>query len=156
MWQSPAMAMTAQAFLLTIALGHDSSPLARFIAAFLGIVVTVMSVQLMLKHRLFMATDEVLMISLERRMELATSAVDHETKVAYISSDRSEPLLLERVPKRSWILGRKSVHIWVIGLIAFAVVNLGLMIFSVADAFWGPCPWTIQTSSGTPRCALAL
>src|SRR6478752_1328965 len=30
MWQSPAMALTAQAFLVTISLGHETAPIARF------------------------------------------------------------------------------------------------------------------------------
>jgi hypothetical protein len=48
LWQAPALALTAQAFLLTIALGGNAaSVFARALAAGLGLVVACMSMQLM-------------------------------------------------------------------------------------------------------------
>lgn len=153
MWQSPAMALTAQAFLITIALGHDTAPVARFLAAVLGIVVTVMSIQLMLKHRLFMATDEVLMISLERRMGIDASTVDHPLKVKSIQTH--SPDLTERLPLRTGVLRWKSVTVWVVGLSFFAVINLLLMVFALFDALGFPCLWMVNSASGS-RCVVGL
>lgn len=153
MWQSPAMALTAQAFLITIALGHDTAPIARFLAAVLGVVVTVMSIQLMLKHRLFLATDEILMVSLERRMGIDASAVDHPTKVE--SVEQHSPDLQRRLPARKGILRWKSVTVWAVGLSLFGVINLLLMIFSLFDAFGFPCPWVVNVASGA-RCVIGL
>jgi hypothetical protein len=51
MWQVPALGLTAQAFLLTVALSPSSSGLARGLAAGLGFVAAVAGVQLLLKHR---------------------------------------------------------------------------------------------------------
>jgi hypothetical protein len=51
MWQVPALSLTAQAFLLTIALGPDSKPMSRVVTGLLSAVVALVSVQLMLKHR---------------------------------------------------------------------------------------------------------
>ncbi|CAH0267514.1 hypothetical protein SRABI83_03554 [Arthrobacter sp. Bi83] len=155
-WQSAALAMTAQAFLLTIALGHDTSPAARSLAAMLGIAVTVMSVQLMLKHRLFMATDELLMIALERHMGLLVSAVDHPEKMDFIRADGGVPVLIQKAPAKNWILIPKSVHVWIIGLSLFALVNLLLLAFSIPDALGVPCPWTTKLPSGSTECVIAL
>jgi hypothetical protein len=153
MWQSPAMALTAQAFLITIALGHDTAPVARFLAAVLGIVVTIMSIQLMLKHRLFLATDEILMISLERRMGVDASAVDHSAKVQSISTHSAD--LSGRLPARAGVLRWKSVTVWVIGLSFFGVINVLLMVFALFDALGFPCLWMVNAASGA-RCVIGL
>ena len=51
MWQAPVLSLTAQAFLLTIALGPGSTTRARLIASFLAAVAAIASVILMQKHR---------------------------------------------------------------------------------------------------------
>lgn len=51
LWQVPILSLTAQAFLFTIALGPDTSQVARTIAASLSIVITGLSVTLMARHR---------------------------------------------------------------------------------------------------------
>ena len=153
MWQSPAMALTAQAFLVTIALGHETAPVARFLAAMLGVVVTVMSIQLMLKHRLFMATDELLMISIERRIGIDATVVDFAKKVESIANH--SPDLAKRVPLRKGILRWKSVTVWIVGLSFFGIINIVLMVFAAFDAFGFGCPWAVATASG-PRCVIGL
>ncbi|MFT4034068.1 MAG: hypothetical protein QM679_00675 [Patulibacter sp.] len=50
MWQTPGLSMTAQAFLLTLALGSGTPPLARVVAASIAIVLSAVSVQLLRKH----------------------------------------------------------------------------------------------------------
>lgn len=51
LWQVPILSLTAQAFLFTIALGADTSRVSRTVAAVLSIVVTVLCVTLMARHR---------------------------------------------------------------------------------------------------------
>ncbi|GHH64216.1 hypothetical protein GCM10017772_00230 [Promicromonospora soli] len=50
-WQVPVLSLTAQAFLYTIALGPESSGFARIVSAVISIVITVLSVTLMARHR---------------------------------------------------------------------------------------------------------
>lgn len=50
-WQVPVLSLTAQAFLLTIALSADSSLLARIVSCLLSMTAAVLAVQLMTKHR---------------------------------------------------------------------------------------------------------
>lgn len=51
MWQVPALALTAEAFLLSISLAPDSRGLARMLASAAGMLVVGASLQLMYKHR---------------------------------------------------------------------------------------------------------
>src|SRR5205807_717505 len=51
MWQVPALSLTAQSFLLTIALGHDTRWIARVMTALLGMIAAGAAIQLLLKHR---------------------------------------------------------------------------------------------------------
>jgi hypothetical protein len=51
MWQVPALSLSGQAFLFTIALGSGSSTAARIIASLLAFIIAVISMQLMSKHR---------------------------------------------------------------------------------------------------------
>ena len=57
MWQTPALSLTAQAFLLTIALSSDSSTFAVVLASFLALVSSLAAMQLMMKHRLHEIQD---------------------------------------------------------------------------------------------------
>ena len=43
LWQVPVLTLTAQAFLFSIALAHDTTRMARFIACLLSLVMTVLS-----------------------------------------------------------------------------------------------------------------
>lgn len=50
-WQVPILSLTGQAFLFTISLGSTSSTTARVIAALLSLVMVVISIELMSRHR---------------------------------------------------------------------------------------------------------
>lgn len=56
-WQTPVLSLTAQAFLLTIALGGGTSRWSRIISAVLAMFATVASIQLMIRHRYFEQSD---------------------------------------------------------------------------------------------------
>lgn len=53
LWQTPVLSLTAQAFLLTIALGAGNSSAARFLSASLSLVTALASILLMAKHRYY-------------------------------------------------------------------------------------------------------
>jgi hypothetical protein len=66
MWQTPALALTAQAFLLTLALGGQISGLGRAISAGLAAALAITTVQLMAKHRQHEIRDAKLLEQIER------------------------------------------------------------------------------------------
>jgi hypothetical protein len=69
LWQVPVLSLTAQSFLFTIALSSNSSPEARMTAAALSLVVALMSMQLMAKHRFHEEIDAKLAEKLERELK---------------------------------------------------------------------------------------
>lgn len=68
MWQVPALSLTAQAFLFTIALTATTGALARGLAMLLSAAVAASSLQLMAKHRFHESLDARLLEKLERRL----------------------------------------------------------------------------------------
>jgi hypothetical protein len=50
-WQVPILSFTAEAFLFTIALGAGTSRAARIISSLLALVITLLSMTLMVRHR---------------------------------------------------------------------------------------------------------
>jgi hypothetical protein len=70
LWQVPALSLTAQAFLLTIALGGGPSPSARRLASLLSLISALASIQLLAKHRYFEEVDSKLCEKLEGDLDL--------------------------------------------------------------------------------------
>ncbi|MFD5250189.1 hypothetical protein ACFWIW_36970 [Amycolatopsis sp. NPDC058340] len=66
MWQVPALSLTAQSFLLSLAYGAQSSPLAAAVTGLLSTIVSAMSIQLLLRQRQNEVTDSVLLHRIER------------------------------------------------------------------------------------------
>jgi hypothetical protein len=138
MWQTPALGMTAQAFLLTLALGAGSSRWARLLAALLSLILSMMVMQLMAKHRRNELLDSVLLEELEQRFGIATligfephagPAVrpdDHLVKVDGKMA-RSTP-----GPRGLWRMS--SYELWMIGLGMFAVVALAIIVVAAVGA----------------------
>lgn len=112
-WQTPALSLAAEAFLLTIALGGESSRFARLLSSALSVVVAVLAMQLMAKHRFLAHTDEEYMQQLEG------------------------PLGLPGIAKREWegpanslFTRLSSYRVWQVGLGLFGLA--GALIFFVA------------------------
>lgn len=140
LWQSPSLAMTAEAFLMTIALAHDSSAFARVVAAFLGLSVSFLSIQLMVKHRLYLWNDILSMVVLEKKMNLAASAVDYRTQRRFLETEESKDILEDLEPRRKNVLTRLiSVNVWICGLSFFGLINLLVLLYFGAVALgWAP------------------
>ncbi|GAA1109917.1 hypothetical protein [Arthrobacter flavus] len=142
LWQAPSLALTAQAFLLTIALGQNVEPAAVLISASLGLIIALLSMQLMARHRLLTHLDRTLMHYLEDQL-----GIHHLSNRAYfyqnglLDKKSAEPrhedgeyripiwLNGHEAPKRvNWFSAQKSFYIWFWGLASFGLVNLGIII----------------------------
>jgi hypothetical protein len=120
MWQTPVLALTAQAFLLTIALGPDSTQVARFAVAALGAAVAFLSTQLMLKHRAFGDADAVAIKEIEDKYGLPYLRERKHPDGTYFTTFRG--------------LGAISSHkAWVWLLLLFGLVNVLIIPVSI---FW--------------------
>jgi hypothetical protein len=129
MWQVPALGLAAQAFLLTIAYGSESSVAARCIAGGLGVVVALVAIQTMLKHRANEKTDNLIL----KEMESAVGI--------WIGSNHSphdSPAVRGRAIQNRLIEGRlargRSVTLWVTSLLCFAVAGITAVVLAICDA----------------------
>jgi hypothetical protein len=119
MWQVPALSLTAQAFLFTIALSDSSVPEARLTASALSFVIAIISLQLMAKHRFHEEIDAKLAEKLERELELDSvlGFVPHAPP-----SVRAKTVNV----KSNWFVRRSSYRIWRFGLTLFALAALSI------------------------------
>lgn len=121
MWQVPALSFTAQAFLFTIALSASSN-VARLIAASLALVIALISLQLMAKHRYHETIDARLLEAFEADMNLKGffHCLPHERPVY-----RAEQVGV----KSQWFQHLSSYRVWMSGLAVFAIASIGIIIF---------------------------
>ena len=103
MWQSPALSLTAQAFLMTISLRSDTSDISRIIASSLGFLTALASAQLILKHR----NSEVALAKMLENYE-----GDHYTFITHNKKTYENP-----------IANISSYGIWLSLIIIFALVS---------------------------------
>lgn len=134
LWQTPTIALTAQAFLLTIALNPTSPAFATFLSAALGLVVALLSMQLMAKHQFIDSMDRAHLHALETRLE-----IEHLSNREYFYTNG-----VYRIP--DWLVGHKapraehglakfrSYRVWIAGMLIFAAVNVAI----VAVQIWAP------------------
>ena len=120
MWQVPVLSLTAQAFLFSIALGSDSSCLARMLAGSLALFASLASIQLMSKHRLLEVRDSKWLEAFERENGLA---VIH-----------SRPPRQEGCSVWKLFVGLSSYRVWVITLFLFALAAVLILVL--------PSSWT--------------
>ncbi|GCE77781.1 hypothetical protein [Cellulomonas biazotea] len=128
-WQTPALGLAAQAFLLTLALGPGTSPLGRAVSAGLSLALSVMVIQLLLKHRQSELGDSLTLERIERALGLDASlgTLPHGSPAE--RSTPTERRILARAtarltppPRRFWSMS--SVRLWVAGQWLFAAVAL--------------------------------
>jgi hypothetical protein len=140
LWQTPTLALTAQAFLLTIALGADSSVLARYASASLGVVVAVISMQLMAKHRWCTELDHFEMRRLEEKLGLPAIS-----SRAWAFGEANPTKWYRRRPQHAYVLSnprtslyrrRRSYVVWQVGIGLFGLANLGLVAVTFFRASW--------------------
>lgn len=70
LWQAPLLSMTAQAFLMQIALGREAEFLSILCSTTLSIVASAASIHTMVKHRLFEVSDSQYLYELEKKYSL--------------------------------------------------------------------------------------
>lgn len=135
LWETPTLALTAQAFLLTIALNNESAPAAVYVSAGLGVLVAFLSMQLMAKHRFLSEMDRAEMHRLEEAL-----GIPHMSRRNYFFQDGKyviPPTLQIRsrmAPKKQGLLERASSYkVWIRGLALFAAVNLAIL---ATELFW--------------------
>ncbi|MEU4444396.1 hypothetical protein AB0K14_19085 [Actinosynnema sp. NPDC050801] len=112
MWQAPALSLTAQSFLLSLAYGAQSTRLASAVAGVLSVIVSGMSVQLLLRHRQNEITDSLLLHRIELEQGWPEMFASSKVRARTVSG-----------PHRRLVRGR-SYLIWACGLSIFGIAGL--------------------------------
>jgi ADP-ribose pyrophosphatase YjhB (NUDIX family) len=126
MWQTPVLAMTAMAFLLTIALGQGND-YRRALAAALSAMIAIVSAQLMAKHSASQIKDaeELLKIELRRGMPLL-----HDRPAGSRATFSLRPKGLQ-----AWFACRQSRQWWFNALLLLGAVSVCIVIEAIINAF---------------------
>ena len=125
MWQTPALGLTAQAFLLTLALGGQMSSLGRAVAAVLAAALAVTTMQLMAKHRLNELRDSRLLETIEEAHGFAEAVgVDLHAfrRRSLLPNGGRFRILASRLRRYS------SFRLWIAGQLAFLLVAVLVLV----------------------------
>lgn len=123
MWQTPVLAMTAMAFLLTIALG-DGDQWMRALAAGLSTLIAMISAQLMAKHSDSQIQDAELLYQIERRRGMLPLHQRPEPVKA--------PFSVRLNGLSAWFATKRSRSWWFAGLLLMAIVSAGIAVHAVS------------------------
>lgn len=143
LWQAPMLALTAQAFLFTVALGQQTSRTARVIACLLSLVMSVLSITLMARHRQGELVDAEW---LQRYEETAFPYERALHGVPFRDKRAAQPL------NAGWIgalIPRpRAFTTWVVGLSLFGAAAITIMALALfaPPILGGPArAWTVGT-----------
>lgn len=142
MWQTPILGLTAQAFLFSSALSPSSSQTARLIAMSLALVTSLLSMQLMSKHRHHEMTDSQTLERIER---------EHKLSLLHSSSSARDSSL--KLP-RSWFVNLSSYRVWMAGLALFAIAAASIIVITIVKPeLLNGVPPVSEISHSTPSPA---
>lgn len=112
LWQAPVLSLTAQAFLLTIALGN-SDPQSVFISSLLGAITALASIHLMWKHRYFELRDSMWLERVEIKLQIAQVHRRPKIQGAFTSSYNYWILMLAAFgTAASWAMKAGIESLW--------------------------------------------
>jgi hypothetical protein len=131
LWQTPALALTAEAFLMTIALSPDVIDLAAAIAAFLGVILMLMSMHLLGRHRFLELIEKSKLIELEEKLGIEPLST-HSWAWNYAAPPKlgwayGRECYALRQPRYHRVFSVPSYTIWQVGLGLFAVTNVAII-----------------------------
>lgn len=129
MWQVPALGLAAQAFLLTIAYGDNSSCLSRCISGLLSVLVALVAIQTMLKHRANEKTDTLILAKIEAEVGIQLDQDVHPHSEPEGRGKKVGNDLIEN----SWPR-QKSARLWVASLSGFALAGGIAVVVTLLDS----------------------
>jgi tetrahydromethanopterin S-methyltransferase subunit B len=120
-WQVPILSLTAQAFLFTLALGPGTAPIARIAAAGLALLIALLSVALMARHRQAEIADAHWLEDYEQGLDPAFHVHGLSFRAARNSTRPASGWLGAIVPLwggyKMWVIG-----LYIFGLLAMAII----------------------------------
>jgi hypothetical protein len=124
LWQTPVLSLTAQAFLLTIALGSGTSHQARIVSGFLALITALASVQLFARHRAF----EVAATRWLKEFEIKNRARGYDCVSIRVNYFKGCSFIHR-------LLSLPSYRVWIWALLSFAISSALIIIAVVTQRF---------------------
>lgn len=125
MWQVPALAMAAQAFLLATSLDSGASRAWRIIAAALGLFLAWVSMQLMAKLRSLEIVDS-------RTLERIEIGLHIDTALGFAPHAHVRERIQRSPQRAAWWMRVSSFRLWIVVLGLLGAADVG----AVAYAIW--------------------
>ncbi len=116
LWHTPVLSLTAQAFLFIIALGPETSQIARIVSAALAFIAAIASIQLFTRHRSF----EKISAQWLSKFEVSERNKTYDPINLRINHSEGKGFL-------SRIFSWSSFHVWYVTLAMFAVAALWII-----------------------------
>lgn len=146
-WQAPALSLTAQAFLLTITLSADYEVWPRRVAAILALAVTVMTMNLLARHRVSEISDAEFLEEFETKhaswlgpaMKLPESGDAPTGPVHGENFKHRRNVMLKRGPDgrcMTFAANPPSGRLWFWGLSVFGLTALLVLVGSFLEWTW--------------------
>ncbi len=126
-WQVPALAFTAQSFLLTIALGRETSDVSRLVAAAVGLVVSYAALHLLLRHSY---NERLSSLWLEHYERVHADRVLHNP--ADLQAVAIGPKLWDSGPA-SRLIRVKAIYVWAATLAFLVAGNVALTVYAILE-----------------------
>jgi hypothetical protein len=134
MWQVPALSFTAQAFLLTIALGGGIG-VSRLTSAALALIIALISMQLMAKHRFNEEIDSRLLEAFERRIDIEGifGCPPHAPPGKRMRTVNTGVGMFQGMSPvmKPWYVAISSYNLWQRGLGLFAFTSVAIIIVNI-------------------------
>ncbi|GAB4081745.1 hypothetical protein GCU67_12910 [Modestobacter muralis] len=136
LWQTPSLALAAQAFLLTLSLGEDTIRPVRIVVSVLGMAIGFMSMQLMAKQHWYYELDQAELRRLERVLDLPPIAhrvdqIESHGTIGWAptrsAARRDRMAWRNRVWALPWV-NLKSYGVWQSGLCLIALANAAVLV----------------------------
>lgn len=133
LWQMPTMALTGEAFLLTIALAGSTSRTGRIVAAALALVVAMAALHSLSAHRLSELADAAWL----REHELEHGAAEihgiswRDRRVAMVNDQLKSDRITDRLVARMYRF--RSIAVWFWTMVLIAVTATVVLVLSIAD-----------------------
>jgi hypothetical protein len=135
LWQVPVLSFTAQAFLFTLALSSGASQAARLVASGLAVVISLLSLQLMVKQRQAEIADSHWLAAVEEhavdRAELGGLQwpMHGDSWSRYRAEKPAFVGVLFRPLERT-----RGFAFWAGGLVLFLIAAVAVLVLTVVDA----------------------
>lgn len=123
LWQAPVLSLTAQAFLMTVALGSGVPLYSRTIACLLSVVVSFLTVQILTRHRQAEVTDAHWLRDLEKG-----AAAEYQVHGPGWQARRNATS--PEVGPFNWFAKLPGYYTWAIGLSLFGVASMATLILA--------------------------